>query len=68
MRLLGNSIREGESITPILYVPKAVWSQDCKDIALITKKCQIFKWLAELLPRHTILMQKDAIKPNVSRC
>ncbi len=66
MRLIGNSIREGESLTPILYVPKSVWTQDCKEINLMAKKCQIFKFLADTLQKYTILIQKSAIQPGVA--
>jgi len=65
LRLIGNSIRDGESITPILYIPKSAWTQDCKEISMLSKKCQWFKFLSDLLQCYTILMGKNAIHPSV---
>jgi len=65
LRLVGNSIRNGENITDKLFVPKNVWTQDCKEISLITKKCQMFKFLSDFIQKYCILIQKNAIHITV---
>jgi hypothetical protein len=65
LRLIGNSIRNGENITDKLFVPKNVWTQDCKEISLIAKKCQMFKFLSESIQKYCILIQKNAIHITV---
>ena len=66
LKLVGNSIRNGENISERLYIPRNVWVQDCKEISLITKKVQIFKFLSEYLQKYGILIQKNVIHSTVN--
>lgn len=65
LHLIGNSIKKGEYITPKLFAPKSMWTQDCKELNSITKKCVVFRFLSDILQKYVVLIQKNTIQTAV---
>jgi len=65
LKIVANSIKEGAAISSNMYIPKAIWTQDCKEITSIAKKHQIFKIVSEIIQRYASAIQKSAITIGV---
>ena len=65
LRLIGNSIRQGEIIVNNMHVPKAVWTQNSIKILFLSKKNQTFRLLSDALQRYSNNMIKNTITLNV---